>query len=115
MFDLLRKHKKESFLKRLSLILWVCIFIPFSIVIIIYSVSLTLTHKNDIENIYRNNLEGFCINFDKLLSASTKKLDFIFNYDPLAQIINISEKQSNLDMVNTSLDIDIAFLMRLMI
>ncbi len=109
MFDLLRKHKKESFLKRLSLILWICIFIPFCIVIIIYSVSLALAHKNDIENIYRNNLSGFCINFDKLLSASTKKLDFVFNYDPLAQIINITEAQSNLDMVNTSLDIDIAF------
>ena len=109
MFELLRKHKKESFLRRLSLILWICIFIPFCAVIVVYSVSLALTHKNDIENTYKNNLTNFCLNFDKLLSSSVKKLDFVFNYDPLAQILNLSEKQRTLDMVTTSLDMDITF------
>lgn len=109
MFEFLEKRKKGRFLNKLSFILWVCIFIPFCIAIITYSVSISHTKKNDIKNTYRDNLSVFCSNFDKLLSSSTKKFDFLFNYTPLTQTLNITEEQTTLDKVNTAHDLGLIF------
>jgi len=109
MFEHLKRHKNESFLKRLSLTLWVCIFIPFCIIITIYSVSLIRTRKSDIEKLYINNLSNFSVNIDKLLSSSNKKLDFILNYNPLLQVLDITDKQTLLDKVNTVQQFNMAF------
>ncbi len=109
MLEFLQKRKKGSFLDKLSFILWVCIFIPVCIAIITYSVNLAHTQKKDIEKTYRDNLSGFCSNFDKLLSSSTKKFDFLFNYTPLTQTLNIAEEQTTLDKINTAHDLGLIF------
>lgn len=102
MCRLLYDRKKRSFLNKLSFILWVCIFIPFCIIIVTGAFWLSQSQKNDIEDNYRDNLSMFCLNFDKLLSSSTKKFDFLFNYTPLSQTLNITEEQTTLDNINTA-------------
>ena len=109
MLDFLKKHNNKSFLGRLSFILWIFILIPFCIVIINYSLDLAQTRRQDIESRHRTTLSNFSLNFDKMLSSTTKKLDFIFNYQPLNQTLNITEKQNTLESVSQTQELSLAF------
>lgn len=95
-----------TYLKKLSIVFWFFLFVPFSIIIIIYSVNNSNTIKSNIISDYDTRLSSLAEEYGNFLSDIDKKFDFLLTYSQISKVLYSNEKQSALMNIETQRNIN---------
>lgn len=85
--------KRNLYFRKIAAILWLCLFIPFCIIILLYSINYQKEIKQHVISGYEVDLSTFGEELETLFFENNKKYDFLFSYSQLRKLLNLTEKQ----------------------